>query len=303
MPYLWSLRIGAAGESLEGRIEMLSYQHSYHAGGAADVHKHAALCLLLAHLNAKPKPYSVIDLYAGEGTYALDTAEAQKTAEYRDGIGKLWNRDARGIGPLLEAVRAENPTGTLTFYPGSPAIARQAMRDDDRLVLNELHPGAFASLKRWARRDARITVHRRDGLEALLALVPPQPRRGLVLIDPSYEIKADYGAVPAKLGRALHKWREGIFMVWYPLISDGRHRPLVEGLKVLGAPCFASELHFERKARRAIAAKERADVGLKGTGIAVINPPWQFDREMTKVSEALAGALDAKSVVRDATSA
>ena len=274
---------------------MLSYQHSYHAGGPADVHKHAALCLLLAHLGAKPKPYSVIDLYAGEGVYPLDTAEAQKTAEFRDGIAKIWNCDVAGVEPLLQAVRAENPGDTLTIYPGSPAIARRSLRDDDRLVLNELHPGAFAALKRWARRDKRITVHRRDGLEALLALVPPQPRRGMVLIDPSYEIKADYAAVPAKLAQALHKWREGIFMVWYPLLSDGRHRPLVDGLKTLKAPCFASELHFQRRSRRAIAAKKPGTVGLEGTGVAVVNPPWQFDVQMSQAAEALAAALGASA--------
>jgi 23S rRNA (adenine2030-N6)-methyltransferase len=268
---------------------MLSYQHSYHAGGPADVHKHAALCMLLEHLGAKAKPYSVIDLYAGEGSYALDAAEAQKTAEYRDGIAKLWNRDVPGLAPLLALVRAENPAGALKTYPGSPAIARRFLREGDGLVLNELHPGAFTTLKRWARGDERITVHRRDGFEALLALVPPQPRRGLVLIDPSYEIKADYAAAPVKLGKALHKWREGIFMVWYPLLSDARHRPLIDGLKRLGAPCFASELHFKRRPRRTIAGKARPNaVALEGTGVAVINPPWQFDRAITDGAGALA---------------
>jgi 23S rRNA (adenine2030-N6)-methyltransferase len=270
---------------------MLSYQHSYHAGGPADVHKHAALCLLLEHLNAKPKPYSVIDLYAGEGAYALDTTEAQKTGEYRDGIAKLWDRNVAGLEALTAAVRAQNPDGTLKSYPGSPALARTYLRADDRLVLNELHPGAFSALKRWARRDERITVHKRDGLEALLALLPPNPRRGLALIDPSYEIKADYAAVPAKLAKALHKWREGIFMVWYPLLSDNRHRPLVDGLKALSAPCFASTLNFKRKARRAIAAKKPETVGLEGTAVAVINPPWQFDIQMKEAADALSAAL------------
>jgi 23S rRNA (adenine2030-N6)-methyltransferase len=268
---------------------MLSYQHGYHAGGVADVQKHVALCILLDHLSAKAKAYCVVDLYAGEGVYTLDTAQAQKTAEYQGGIGKLWPSTATGtVGTLMAIVRSLNPEGALRTYPGSPAIARHFLRGDDRLILNELHPGALRILKRWARSDERLSVHKRDGLEALLALIPPQPRRGLVLIDPSYEIKTDYTAIPEKLAQALRKWREGIFMVWYPLLSDDRQRALVEGLKRLAAPCFATELHLKPKARRAIAGKSGSTVALEGTGVAVINPPWQFDQAMTEA----AGTLD-----------
>ena len=122
--------------------------------------------------------------------------------------------------------------------------------------------------------------------------MPPRPRRGLVLIDPSYEIKTDYAAIPAKVAKALHKWREGIFTVWYPLLSENRHRALLEGLRTLSAPCFASELQFRRRSRRAITGKARPGaVGLDSTGIAVINPPWQFDRAMMEATDALAGAL------------
>lgn len=268
---------------------MLSYQHSYHAGGPADVHKHLALVLVLRQLTAKPKPAAMIDLYAGNGVYALTAPEAEKTGEYHDGIARLW--DAQGLPPALAAyldtVRRINP-GVLSLYPGSPEIARQLLRDADAIVLNELHPGAFTALKRWAGHDARINIHKRDGLEAMLALVPPKVRRGLVLIDPSFEMKTDYTEIPVRLAKALDKWREGVFMVWYPILADARHKPLLTGIAVLDAPSFAAELSLA-------ATPEQ---GLKGTGVVVINPPWKFDAEMAEAGTALAKVLGGKHAAR-----
>ena len=267
---------------------MLSYQHSYHAGGPADVHKHLALTLLLTQLTAKSKPAVFVDLYAGNGVYALTAPEAQKTGEYQDGIARLWDLTdpPPSLKAYLGAVKRLNP-GLLSLYPGSPEIARQLLRDTDQIVLNELHPGAFTALKRWAGHDARINIHKRDGLEAMLALVPPKVRRGLVLIDPSFEMKSDYAEIPVRLAKAVEKWREGVFMVWYPILADARHHPLLAGLKAIEAPSFCAELTFAG-----------ADKGLRGTGIAVVNPSWKFDDEMAKTGALLAKVIGGKHMTR-----
>ena len=271
---------------------MLSYQHAYHAGGPADLHKHTALCLLLEKLGEKPKPYTVIDLHAGHGVYDLGSTEAQKTQEFSQGIAKLWPlRDTNmpaGVQALLAAVRALNEDGVCRRYPGSPAMAQAALRAGDLLILNELHPAAHADLKAWARRDSRISIHQRDALEALVGLVPPPIRRGLVVIDPSYEIKSEYVDTPVALGAAVRKWREGIYLVWYPILHDARHRELISGIekKVAGEVLFG-ELLFGANVRR------DDTPGLRGTGCAVINPPWLFEAAMEAAGDWLAKMLTA----------
>jgi 23S rRNA (adenine2030-N6)-methyltransferase len=266
---------------------MLSYRHGFHAGGPADVHKHVGLCALLAHLAKKNKPFSVIDLYAGEGEYNLEGFAAQKTGDYAKGIAQIWDTDGppAAVQNYLALVRQLNPSGDLRRYPGSPAIARTYMRDNDRLILNELHSTAFPELGRWARKDERISVHQRDGLEALLGLVPPQVRRGLVLIDPSFEVKTEYTTVPEKLSQAFQKWAEGIYVVWYPVLKESRHRALLDGLAAqIDADIFVCELMLSGK-------QNDATPGLRGTGLAVINPPWQFDDTMRETGEWLARKL------------
>jgi len=264
---------------------MLSYQHTYHAGGPADVHKHIALCLLLEHLAKKDKAFCVIDLYAGEGDYDLTGFAAQKTQEYKSGVAQIWEAaDApRGVSEYLKALHRLNPDGTLRRYPGSPSLARLYMRDGDSLILNELHATAFPNLGRWARKDARISVHKRDGLEAMVGLTPPKVRRGMVLIDPSYEVKSEYATVPEKLAEAVKKWREGIYVVWYPVLKEGRHQALIDGIKAqVDAEIFHCELSLS-------AVKPGEDVpGLRGTGLIVVNPPWKFDAEMTVAGNWLA---------------
>ena len=267
---------------------MLSYQHAYHAGSAADVHKHIALSLLLEHLAKKDKPFCVIDLYAGEGEYNLASPSAQKTGEYAGGIGRLW--DTPDAPPpangYMEVLRRMNPDGVLKHYPGSPALTRAYMRENDQLIINELHSGAFPILERWARRDSRISVHKRDGLEALVGLTPPKIRRGLVLIDPSYEVKTEYSDIPEKLAAAVGKWREGMYIVWYPVLKENRHRVLLDGLKAwVDGDVLVCELQLKSD-------KTDGTSGLRGTGIAVVNPPWQFDTQMADVGAWLSRKLD-----------
>ena len=269
---------------------MLSYQHAYHAGGPADLHKHAALCVLLERLAEKTKPFAVVDLYAGHGIYGLGTEEAQKTREFEGGIGRLWPTRARAAPPaiaaLFGAMAPLNPEGRLIYYPGSPALARAFMREADRLILNELHPAAHSDLKRWARQDDRITLHKREGLEALVGLMPPPVRRGLVVVDPSYEMKTEYADIPEALRKAQRKWKEGTYLVWYPILADGRHTELVKGLETgLIGGVLACEFHFD-------GSKSVKDApGLRGTGVIVVNPPWKFDEAMGEAGEWLAKTL------------
>ena len=249
---------------------MLSYRHGFHAGFWADVHKHAALSLLLARLRSKAKPFCVVDVFAGDGIYDLTAPEALKTREFEDGIAKLWQRkDApAGLAPYLGVVRGFNPTGRLAKYPGSPAFIRAALRDTDRLVLAELHPTAHAHLTRWAAGDKRIAVHKRDGFEFLGAAVPPAIRRGMVLIDPSYEVKSEYESVSRALEKALLRWKEGIYVVWYPILPQRRHEKLLAALAKLKP--LISEIAPQKAPAR----------GLQGAGLAIFNPPFGFAREL-----------------------
>jgi 23S rRNA (adenine2030-N6)-methyltransferase len=260
---------------------MLSYRHGFHAGNWADVHKHAALTLLLAHLRGKAKPFTVVDAFAGDAVYDLTAPEALKTAEFESGIARVWTRkDAPpGVAEYLDVVRAFNAGGRLARYPGSPAIARASLREADRMILSELHPTAYAQLKRWAAADKRIAVHKRDGLELLGAVLPPAIRRGVVLIDPAYEVKSDYDAVPAALARALRRWPEGIYAVWYPILPEGRHRALCGAI----APWkpVLSEIGPDRRPER----------GLQRAGVAVINAPFGVAAALETAREFLARAL------------
>jgi len=262
---------------------MLSYRHGYHAGNWADVHKHVALWLLVDHLRAKDRPFCVVDVFAGDGMYDLGSEEARKNAEFEGGIGRIWRRtDAPGgVAGYLDIVCGCNAQ-TLSAYPGSPAIVRAMLRDGDRLIADELHPAGHARLKAWARGDARIAIHRRDGLEFLGAAVPPAVRRGLVLVDPSYEVKAEYETVPAAVARAVRKWPTGNYMVWYPVLREGRHRALVAALTALAVDDWlVSEL----------APPEPPAKGMLGSGLAVLNPPWKFDERLDEAASWLAAAV------------
>lgn len=264
---------------------MLSYQHGFHAGSFADIHKHTALCLLIDHFLKKPAPFCFIDSHAGRGPYDLTGAQAARTGEWQAGIGRLLEACPKGpVGPGLaryfDLVRGFNQGGGLKTYPGSPSIAARLMREKDRLVLIEAHPAEHLALRAAFRSDGRVHIHKRDAFESLPALTPPAERRGLVLIDPSYEVKSDYLTVPNVVGTALRRWPTGIFAIWYPLLPDARHRPLVERLEALACPLLVAELTGPKPER-----------GLVGTGLAVINPPWQFDRRLAEAGTEIAACL------------
>jgi 23S rRNA (adenine2030-N6)-methyltransferase len=268
---------------------MLSYQHEYHAGNFADVHKHLCLRVLFESLLKKEKPFCYIDCHAGAGIYDLNGPEARRTAEAAGGIGRLWEGRAEASAPplvaYLQAVAALNPGGTLARYPGSPEFARQWLRPQDKALLLELHPQAQQALHKNFRADPRISVHPRDCHEGLIALVPPAIRRGLVLLDPSYEVKDEYRQIVALAASAHKRWANAVYAIWYPLLPAARHRDLLAALADSGlARILVSEL---------ILGDGQGEGGMYGSGIAIVNTPWQVDDALAALVPTVAALLAA----------
>lgn len=255
---------------------MLSYQHGFHAGNFADLHKHLTLALLLEALNRKAKPWSYLETHSGRGLYDLRDAQAAKTGEYQDGIAKLWAYVAdNALGRYIDLVRGLNPTSDLQTYPGSPQIAASMARADDSIHLMELHPQEAVSLKTNFRGYENVAVHHRDGYEGVLAHLPPKPNRGLLLIDPAYEVKDEYVQVAKFLPKALKRWGNGSIAVWYPVLAAQRHEQMIKGV-VAGCADHAilrSEMHVAAPAER----------GMFGSGMLLINPPWQIDQQLEQL--------------------
>jgi 23S rRNA (adenine2030-N6)-methyltransferase len=271
---------------------MLSYQHGYHAGHFADVHKHAALCLILRRLARGPAPFAFIDTHAGRGRYDLGGRQAAKTGEWRAGIGNLWGQQvvSEGLAAYLAAVRRVNGGGALRTCPGSPLIAAGFARPIDSLRLMELHPAEYAGLKRVMAKAANAQVERRDGFDGLIAVVPSDAGRGLALIDPSYEIKDDYTRVPTVIARALAHWPAGIFMAWYPILPESRHTALCAGFEEVTRTVVSQG----RKAVRVLLAELEGPPparGLRGTGLAVVNPPPRFEAALAEAGDEMAALL------------
>ena len=269
---------------------MLSYRHVFHAGNHADVLKHAVLLAVLAYLNQKDKPYWVVDTHAGAGGYRLDAGRATTHAEFKDGIGRLL--DCPDLSPLLaryvQAVRVDNPDGLLRRYPGSPLLTLRALRPADRLRLFELHPADVKLLAQnlvGAAPDAqqRVAIKQEDGFAGMKALLPPPSRRGLVLIDPSYEDKRDYAAVVAAVKEGLTRFATGTFMVWYPLLQKNESITLAGKLKKL-APDW---LHATLKVQAPAADR----MGMHGSGVFLVNPPWTLAAELKEALPWLADTL------------
>ena len=266
---------------------MLSYQHEYHAGNFADVHKHLCLRILFQSLLKKDKPFSYIDCHAGAGSYDLGSTQARRTGEFAGGIGKLWQHgqdaDSPALAAYLQAVAALNKDGELRHYPGSPALARQWLRTQDKALLFELHPQAQRTLKKNLGSDPRFSVHARDCYEGLVALVPPPIRRGLVLLDPSYEVKDEYRRVAALTAGAHRRWANAIYAIWYPLLPASRHLDLLAELNRSGlGNILLSEL---------TGAEPAAEGGMYGSGMAIVNAPWQTDKALGELLPAVAGLL------------
>jgi len=273
----------------------MNYQHAFHAGNFADVVKHAVLARILTHLRQKPAAFRVIDTHAGAGVYDLGGVQAGKTGEWRDGIGRLIGADAKRIPeqarallqPYLDIVAARNPGDRLTVYPGSPAIVTSMLRPQDRLVACELEPRAAAALTHALRGAAGAKAIAIDGWTALGAYVPPKERRGLVLIDPPFEQPDEFSQMVRNLEAAHRKWPTGIYLLWYPIKDASAVTSFIRKLSQLA---IGKMLRMEL-----IVATSSEDLGLRGSGLVAVNPPWTLHDEMSVLLSALAGALQRSS--------
>jgi 23S rRNA (adenine2030-N6)-methyltransferase len=273
---------------------MLSYRHGFHAGNHADVLKHVVLLRVLRHLTRKDKPLLFVDTHAGAGSYALDSGFAAQNAEFESGIARLWARAdlPDPVGDYVAEVRAHNPDGTLRRYPGSPRIAADALRPGDRLRLYELHSRESLLLQQeFADAPRRVRVDAGDGFTGLAAVLPPPSRRGLVLIDPSYEMASDYRAVVTALRAAIERFATGTYIVWYPLLARREAQELPARLVRAATGDY---LHVALQVR----APSPDRFGLHGSGLVIVNPPWKLSGEIGAVlpylTEALAQDADAR---------
>jgi 23S rRNA (adenine2030-N6)-methyltransferase len=254
----------------------VNYRHAYHAGNGADVLKHVALVALLDHLGKKSSPFCYLDTHSGRGMYPLGAPETQRAGEFRDGIAKLIAGDAavpQAVGRYLDVVRNLGTVdGALVRYPGSPAIALSLLRATDRAVLVEMQHGEANALKALAKMDSRAQIHERDGHEALLALIPPKEKRGVVLMDPPYEDPSEFARLEQTIQAAHHRWATGVFAIWYPIKQGDAAQRFVTRMAATG---IRRQLVIEL-------THEQDDLpgGLNGSGILVVNPPYQFDVAM-----------------------
>ena len=276
---------------------MLSYLHGFHAGNVADVHKHAALVLILAHLQKKDKPFCVIDTHAGAGWYDLSSLQAQKTGEWKGGIAAVQQsrKIPASLKPYLDLVTgfvpddavddgADEAEGKPLYYPGSPFIVQKMLRESDRLSLMELHPREYETLDQRVYRDRRIHLQKRDGYEGLVALVPPTIRRGMVLMDPSYDVKQDYSRAAKSMIAAHRRWATATYMLWYPILTEGFDGELREMFAQIQTPggVLCSEL---------AASHGGAKGRMLGSGLLIINPPFQLDAQLAEMGNWLADVV------------
>ncbi len=252
---------------------MLSYQHIYHAANLADVHKHALLAWTLAYLTHKDKPLSYLETHAGRGLYDLSAAESLKTGEAAAGLARTanWFPQTHPYARSLHRIRAEHGPAA---YPGSPLIAALTLRPGDRIHLAELHPQEVEALD-YAMSPYDAQVYQRDGAEMALSLTPPDPRRGLILIDPSYEIKDDYQTLPILIARLHRKWGVGMIMLWYPLLDGGAHLPMLDGLTIALPDAFRHEVTFP---------PARPGHRMHGSGLFIVNPAYGVEVEAARLS-------------------
>ncbi|HGN1275641.1 TPA: 23S rRNA (adenine(2030)-N(6))-methyltransferase RlmJ [Proteus mirabilis] len=256
---------------------MLSYRHSFHAGNHADVLKHIVQTLIIESLKEKEKPFLYLDTHAGAGRYQLTNAHATRTGEYLEGIARLWQQEEvpELILPYLEAVGSLNTSDELCYYPGSPLLAAKLLREQDLLMLTELHPTDFPLLRTEFSRDKRVRVCREDGFGQLKSKLPPASRRGFALIDPPYELKQDYSAVVKGIVEGYKRFATGTYAIWYPVV----HRQQIKRmLKELEATGIRKILQIE------LAVKPDSDqLGMTASGMIVINPPWKLASQMASI--------------------
>lgn len=256
---------------------MLSYQHHFHAGNLSDVHKHAMLCAVLDYLTQKDKPLSYIETHAGRGLYDLAADEANKTGEAAAGILQVEQGFAPDHPYRLRLAEARAQHGAMA-YPGSPLFAALSLRDGDTIHLAELHPGEVQHLRTnlapWG-----AHIYAAEGFSTAQALCPPTPRRGLMLIDPSYEMKADYEAIPKAISQLHRKWNVGVICLWYPILESGAHLPMLAALVGQHEAGLRHEVRF---------APIREGHRMVGSGVFVLNAPFGTQDALQRISDVFA---------------
>tara|TARA_R110000764_G_scaffold5165_1_gene20777 strand:- start:6665 stop:7507 length:843 start_codon:yes stop_codon:yes gene_type:complete len=268
---------------------VLSYRHAFHAGNFADVLKHSVLTLVLEYMTRKEKGFYYIDSHSGAGMYQLADEYAQKTGEYKDGIAKLIDQQdlPEAIEPYIDLVKDLNrDQDELSLYPGSPGIARQFTRRQDSAHLFELHPTDIEHLKEYSQRWNKSHVKKSDGYQGVLGLVPPPNRRGVVLIDPPYELKEDYLKAVRTIVNAYKKFATGTYILWYPIVK----RELVEQMQDAFVKSDVRNLLQVEYCQQA----DTQEYGMTGTGLFIVNPPWQLNSQLNEILPYLKTHLGSK---------
>jgi 23S rRNA (adenine2030-N6)-methyltransferase len=264
---------------------MLSYRHAFHAGNHADVLKHWVYSLVLEYFNQKDKPYWVVDTHAGAGIYRLDTAIANKTAEYLGGITRLQQTSPPdAFDSYLQSVSETHNIAGKDSYPGSPCIADHFLRADDKLRLFELHPADATLLEQqFDHRKRQVSIQAKDGFEGIKACLPPPTKRGLVLIDPPYEVKDDYVRVVSCIKEALKRFSTGTYLIWYPRLQRPEPQQMLDKLRELNTDYLHICLDVQQPGADGF--------GMHGSGMWVINPPWTLRQSVEPQLEWLAQTL------------
>ena len=265
---------------------MLSYRHAFHAGNHADVLKHHVFSLVLAYMNQKPAPYWVIDTHAGAGIYALRGEFAQKNAEFEDGIARLFTAQhlPDSLQDFVALINSFNENKPLNFYPGSPKIAEIFLRPDDKLRLFELHPSDYKLLdENFSHKNRQTKIEQQDGFAGIKACLPPPTKRGVVLIDPPYELKDDYGRVVDCIKDSLKRFSTGTYIIWYPLLQRLEPAAMVRELTALSTDFLQVELMVQ--------APNIDGFGMHGSGLFIVNPPYTLPKVLAETMPILTQLL------------
>ncbi len=255
-------------------LRMLSYRHSFHAGNHADVLKHLVLTLIIGSLKQKDKAFIYHDTHSGAGRYDLFDERAEKTGEYKEGIARIWQRTdiPAELAPYLDVIKSVNDKAQLRYYPGSPLVGRSLLREQDRAIFTELHPNDFPLLLQEFRGARQVKMYKEDAYARLKASLPPKERRGVVLIDPPYELKHEYQDVVDAITESVKRWATGTYAIWYPVVYRHKVDLMTEGLKKQG---IRNILQIELGV-----APDSQERGMSASGMIVINPPWTLEQQM-----------------------
>ncbi|HBB53062.1 MAG TPA: 23S rRNA (adenine(2030)-N(6))-methyltransferase RlmJ [Legionellales bacterium] len=260
---------------------MLSYQHAYHAGCYADVVKHIFLTRILSYMTQKDKPFLYLETHSGRGVYDIKDHYAKKTQEALDGIVKLWpHQDQLPIefADYLNTIKSMNAKDELRYYPGSPKIAIELLRPEDRIYLCELHPQELEHLKKIRTPGKNIYFEETDGIAKINAIVPPQEKRALVFVDPSYELKEEYKSIPRAIANDFKKFPTGVYCIWYPILPNLGYETLLKQLK---------KIPTDKTLNLEFYVEGTHSKGMLGTGLYIINPPYVLEKEAEVIFKAL----------------